>query len=64
MSDIKYVRVRDTNGEFTTSDINAESLGLEVLEKPAVDPNGRPLPAKPKANVKSTPAAKTDSKEQ
>lgn len=64
MSDINYVRVADTNGEFTTSDTNAKSLGLAVLEKPAVDQNGRPLPAKPKVAVKSASTAKTPSKEQ
>lgn len=64
MSDIDYVRVRDTNGEFTTSRTNAESLGLEVLDKPAVDQNGRPLPAKPKVNAKSAETTKTPSKEQ
>lgn len=64
MPEIKYVRVADTNGEFTTSSTNAESLGLKVLEKSAVDQNGRPLPAKPKVAVKPASTAKTPSKEQ
>ena len=44
----KFVRVRDesTGHEFTTARV---VKGLEVLEdKPAVDVDGRPLPAKPR----------------
>ncbi|WP_156793985.1 hypothetical protein [Aeromicrobium marinum] len=55
---IEYVRVRDTNGEFTTSRANADASGLKVLDKPAVDQIGRPLPAKPHVRPKA-PAKKT-----
>ena len=58
MSQIEYVRVRDTNGEFTTSRAAAKNAGLTVLEdKPAVDQIGRPLPAKPK--VSKAPGSST-----
>ena len=59
MPDIDYVRVRDTNGEFTTSRAAAKASGLTALEKEAVDQNGRPLPAKPKVNTKSGAATKS-----
>ena len=68
MPEIEFVRVRDTNGEFTTSRASAEADGLEVLDKPAVDQIGRPLPAKPKVGNPSTsprpsPKAKPDGRE-
>lgn len=44
----EQVRVKDpTSGaEFTTNTVHAESAGLPVIEKPAIDSFGRDLPAK------------------
>lgn len=58
-----FVRVKSDRGhEFTTTDGLASELGLPVVEKPAVDSNGRPLPAKPNVSKrgrgKSKPAAR------
>lgn len=45
----EFVRVKDptTRAEITLSVEHAAHLGLEPLDKPAVDVYGRPLPAKP-----------------
>jgi len=43
----EFVRVKGPDGsEFTTSEKAAKVFGATVLEKDAVDVNGRPLPAK------------------
>jgi hypothetical protein len=44
----KQVRVKDpvSGAEFTTNEIHAESAGLTVLDKPAVDSFGGDLPPK------------------
>ncbi len=44
----KQIRVKDPNNgaEFTTNEIFAESAGLSVLKKPAVDSFGRNIPTK------------------
>lgn len=55
-----FVRVKDkaSRHEFTIDAINVVD-GLEVIDKPAVDPRGNPLPAKPSVPVKSdAPAPK------
>lgn len=53
----EYIRVKDsvTKHEYTTAAPAAE--GLEVLKKDAVDPFGRPLPAKPYVDLAGKPAA-------
>lgn len=43
-----WVRVKDSTGhEVTMPRSRAERLGLEIVDKPAVDGLGRPLAAKP-----------------
>ena len=44
----EFVRVKNHRGhEFTTTAELATAHALKVLDKPAVDPDGRALPAKP-----------------
>lgn len=51
-----YVRVKDDKGnEFTTSPAFAKSADLDVIDKPAVDKCGNPLPDKPKRNPERLP---------
>lgn len=43
----EFVRVKGPDGsEFTTSEKAAKVFGATVVDKPAVDGNGRPLAAK------------------
>ena len=53
----EFVRAKDpeTGHEVTVTRKFAEGYKLEVLDKDAVDANGRPLAAKPKVNL--APAA-------
>lgn len=54
----EFVRVKDpvSGHEFTTSAGNAANLRLEVLKsKPALDPFGRHLPAKPHVGKSPSP---------
>lgn len=51
-----WVRARTPVGhEVTVSARAAKSRALAVLDKPAVDTNGRPLPMKPKTNLAPPP---------
>ena len=54
----EFVRVKDkaSRHEFTIDKINVVD-GLEIIDKPAVDPRGNPLPAKPSVPVKSSAPA-------
>ena len=47
-SQVSFVRVKDKEAghEFTVADF-AVPVGCDVIDKPAVDQNGDPLPAKP-----------------
>jgi hypothetical protein len=55
-----WVRVKDSTGhEVTMSKARAQSLGLEVLDKPATDALGRPLPPKTSTDKAGRPAPKT-----
>lgn len=53
------VRVRGGSGEYTVRAGTAKRRKLAVLDKPAVDVNGRPLAPKPliKTQAKPTPPA-------
>ncbi len=57
----KFVRIKnpDTGHEETVPKAFAVAYKLEVLDKEAVDANGRPLPSKPKVNL-PTADAKAD----
>lgn len=55
----EFVRVKDpgTKHEVTVTKEFADANDLAVLDKPAVDSNGRPLAGKPSVDL---PKAKTD----
>lgn len=47
----EFVRVKNEGGhEVTITAANAKRRGLEVLDKPATDPVGKPLPPKPRVS--------------
>lgn len=51
-----FVRVKGPDGaEFTIDEGVVGSMGVKVLDKPAVDVNGRPLPWKPATNLAGKP---------
>lgn len=56
----EYVRVKDpsTGHEHTVTTLQAEAFGCQVINKPAVDDWGNPLPAKPSVTVAEAAAAK------
>lgn len=56
----KFVRIKnpDTGHEETVTESFAKAYDLPVIDKDAVDPNGRPLVSKPKVNL---PTAETKS---
>jgi hypothetical protein len=57
----EFVRVKDksTGHESTVTKAFAEGYRLEVLDKDAVDSNGRPLPGKPNVELpKAAPVKK------
>lgn len=56
-----FVRAKDpvSGHEFTTSAAHAESAGLSVIDKDAVDSFGRVLPAKPNISKGGTSSAST-----
>ena len=58
------VRVKGPDGtEYTTSEKAAKVFGAKVVDKPAVDVNGRPLPPKydiHKGGVKPSTTEKKD----
>ena len=60
-----FVRVKGPDGtEFTTSERAAKVFGAKVIDKDAVDVNGRPLP--PKSDIHkggSVKAATTEKKD-
>ena len=63
----RFVRIRTEGGEASVTAAFAERAGSSVIDKPAVDAYGRPLPAKHRAprRVSATPAeapAKAQSK--
>ncbi|HET8535916.1 MAG TPA: hypothetical protein VFL73_01935 [Solirubrobacteraceae bacterium] len=53
-----FVRIRTEGGEATVSAAFAERAGSTVVDKPAVDAYGRPLPPKHRATrrASATPA--------
>jgi hypothetical protein len=56
---VERVRVKDpvSGHEFTTTRDHAESNGLTVLDRPAVDAFGRDVPAKHNVTKAGAPAA-------
>jgi len=58
----EFVRVKDpgTGHEVTVPRRVAEAEKLTVLDKPALDSNGRPLPGKPHVELAKAPAPKAD----
>lgn len=42
-----FVRAKDGKHEITVTADNAKRRGLEIVDKPATDPTGKPLPPKP-----------------
>ena len=68
MADFVRVKDKETGHEFSLAARSVNADLHDVLDKPAVDANGRPLPAKPHINlpkaavaegpVPSTPAVK------
>lgn len=46
----EFVRVKHPGGEITITKANAKKHGYEVLDKPATDPIGNPLPPKPRTS--------------
>lgn len=59
-----FVRAKGPDGaEFTIDERAAKSMGVTVLDKPAVDANGRPLPFKPVTTKAGQPKASTEKKE-
>lgn len=59
-----FVRVKGPDGaEFTIDERAVKTLGVSVLkDKPAVDRNGRALPAKPSTDKAGQPKAASDTK--
>jgi hypothetical protein len=58
----ELVRVKDkkTGHEFSwPADLVEGVEGVEVIDKPAVDANGEPIPAKHKTSVKEAAASKS-----
>jgi hypothetical protein len=63
---VGFVRVSAPEGEFTIDEGAVKGMGVTVLDKPALDGNGRPLPAKPrttKAGQKVSASKKNEDKE-
>lgn len=59
-----FVRVKLQNGdEVTVGEKAAQVFGASVTEKPAVDGNGRPLPAKLNIHKGGTTKAASNQKE-
>jgi hypothetical protein len=54
---VAFVRCEDpsTGHQFTLSEKAAKSLGLKILDRPAVDGTGRVLPAKPRTTKGGVP---------
>jgi len=60
----EFVRVKGPDGsEFTTSEKAARVFGATVIDKPAVDVNGRPLAAKLNIHKGGTAKAASNQKE-
>lgn len=55
-----FVRCEDpsTGHQFTLDEKPALALGLKILNRPAVDGTGRPLPAKPRTTKGGKPSPK------
>lgn len=59
-----FVRCKGPDGaEFTVDEVTAQSMGVPVLNKEAVDVNGRPLPPKHDIHKGGTAKAATDKKD-
>lgn len=59
-----FVRVKGPDGsEFTVGERAVNVFGATVIDKPAVDGNGRPLAAKPNIHKGGTAKAASDKKE-
>lgn len=61
----EFVRAKDpkTGHEVSVTRQFAEGYKLEVLDKDAVDANGRPLPAKPNVELPKVAQPADDNKE-
>ena len=68
MADFVRVYIPESNQDATVPRRFAESVGLQILDKPAVNVNGNPLPPKPhvplgeRAVPKNSPAPKGEGK--
>lgn len=65
MADFVRVYIPESNMDATVSRRFAESVGLQILDKPALNVNGNPLPPKPHVKLgapKNSPAPKGDGK--
>lgn len=51
----RFVRVSLPHGHFTVNRVTAERGGWRILQQDAVDRDGRPLPPKPRVEVKDAP---------
>ena len=59
-----FVRVKLQNGdEVTVGEKAVKTFGATVIDKPAVDGNGRPLPTKQNIHKGGTAKAASDKKE-
>lgn len=54
----EFVRVKDKTTGHEYSVRRPDPKRVDVLDKPAVDRNGKPLPAKPKTTVAAVASAK------
>lgn len=53
---VAFKRFKSPDGaEFTADEVAGKSMGLEPLDKPAVDRNGRPLAVKPSTTKAGQP---------
>ena len=58
-----FVRVKGPDGsEFSIDERAVKGMGVTVLDKPAVDYNGRPFPVKPRTTKAGQPTASESSK--
>lgn len=58
-----FVRVKGPDGaQFSVDERAVKGMGVTVLNKPAVDRNGRPLPAKPHTDLAGQPKSSAPTK--
>ena len=60
-----FVRAKGPDGaEFTIDENAARRMGVDILGKPAVDANNRPLPFKPATDKAGQPKASASEKKE